>query len=225
MSMFSTHSSKPAPLADRLLERIEVDDDQIDRGDAVRRHRLLVLRVAADGEDAAVDARLQRLHPPVHDLREAGVFGHLDHRHAGRFQRLGRAAGREDLDALARPGTGRTRSRPVLSETEISARRIGKSMGSSSLLGDARAGHPPCRGGIAFAAAGVQQRMRGLPGAFRPAHSGRRVQAGLIGMAFSLFAACGAFGRLTVSTPFFIVASILSWSTLSGSRKARWNEP
>ena len=41
MSMFSIAASKAAP-ADGRLERIEVDHEQIDRGDAVR-HRLLVL--------------------------------------------------------------------------------------------------------------------------------------------------------------------------------------
>src|SRR3546814_4871571 len=42
---------------------------------------------------------MQGLHPAVHDLGKAGVVSHLDDRHAGRGERLGRAACGENLDA------------------------------------------------------------------------------------------------------------------------------
>jgi hypothetical protein len=40
-----------------------------------------------------------------------------------------------------------------------------------------------------------------------------------------LLCASGVFGRLTVSTPFLKLASILSVSTPSGTVNDRWNEP
>ena len=63
---------------DRLLERIEVDDDEIDRRDAVRARALrrCAGEVAAR-EDAAVHFRVQRLHPAVEHLGKAGVVGRL----------------------------------------------------------------------------------------------------------------------------------------------------
>ena len=73
MSMFSIASSNVTPgLRDRLLERVEVDADEVDRLDAVLLHRGDVLGVVALGEQAAVDLRVQRLDPAVHHLGEAG---------------------------------------------------------------------------------------------------------------------------------------------------------
>ena len=63
----------------RRLERVEVHHDQVDRRDLVVGHRLGVAGVGAAGEDAAMDRGLQRLHPAVHDLGEAGVVADLDH--------------------------------------------------------------------------------------------------------------------------------------------------
>ena len=88
-----------------LLEWIEVDDDQVERADAVRVHRLLVFRVAADGEQAAVDEGMQRLHPAVHDLGETGDIGDVGHGDACLGDRAARAAGRDELDAVAGEGS------------------------------------------------------------------------------------------------------------------------
>ncbi len=63
-------------------------------------HRLLVAGVGAPRQDAAMDRGLQGLHPAVHDLGEARVVAHLDHLQPGIAQRLGRAAGRQDLDPV-----------------------------------------------------------------------------------------------------------------------------
>src|SRR3712207_6892972 len=46
-------------------------DDEVDRLDLVLVERLLVLGVVADGEQAGVELRVQRLDPAVHDLGEA----------------------------------------------------------------------------------------------------------------------------------------------------------
>ena len=51
---------------------------QIDRRDAVGRHLCLMLRSGA-AEEAAVNAGMQRLDPPIKDLWRAGVFGDLLH--------------------------------------------------------------------------------------------------------------------------------------------------
>jgi len=47
----------------------------------------------------------------------------------------------------------------------------------------------------------------------------------LIAIFFSGFAASGVFGSVTVSTPFWKVAAILSASTPLGTRNERWKEP
>jgi hypothetical protein len=81
------------------LEGIEVDDQQIDRGDTMRLGRARVLGVAADGEEPAVHQGMQRLEAAVHHLGKAGVLGDVGDGDAGVFEGLGRAAGRQHLDA------------------------------------------------------------------------------------------------------------------------------
>ena len=84
----------------RRLERIEIDDQKVDRGDVVGDHRRLMGRVGADREQPAVDARMQRLHPPVHHLGKAGDLRDVDDREPGLLERRGGAAGRQELDAV-----------------------------------------------------------------------------------------------------------------------------
>ncbi len=86
-------------LRDRFLERVEVDDEKIDRGDGVRLHLLEMGGVIAASEQAAMDLRHQRFHPPVQDLREPGVVRDFLHRDPRLAQRSGGAAGGKDLDA------------------------------------------------------------------------------------------------------------------------------
>ena len=119
-------------MRDGRLEGVEVHDHQIDRRDAVRLGGAGVLGVAADGEQAAVDLGVQGLDAAVHHLGKAGVRGDVGHGDAGVLQGLGRAAGRQDLDA-ARASARPSSTSPVLSETEIRARRItGSGMGLAS---------------------------------------------------------------------------------------------
>jgi hypothetical protein len=68
--------------------------------------RLLVRRVAAPGEQAAMDFGVQRLDPPIHHLREAGDVGDINYRDARFPEQLGGAAGRDDLDAARRKRSG-----------------------------------------------------------------------------------------------------------------------
>ena len=60
-----------------------------------------VLGIVADGEDAAVDARVQRLDAAIEHLGKAGHVGDVAHGQAGVGQRLARAAGGDQLDAEA----------------------------------------------------------------------------------------------------------------------------
>jgi hypothetical protein len=83
---------------DRRLEGIEVDDHQIDGGDAVIRHRGQVALVVAERQDAAMHGRMQGLHPAVHHLGKARVLSHVAHRDAGLAQGRGGASGGENVD-------------------------------------------------------------------------------------------------------------------------------
>ena len=58
----------------------------------------LVLLIAAQEEESAVDLRDEGLHAAVHHLGEPGVVGDLPDRDAGGGDRLGSAAGGEELD-------------------------------------------------------------------------------------------------------------------------------
>jgi hypothetical protein len=87
-----------ARLAHRLLERVEVDADQVDRLDAVLAHGGHVLGVVAQGEQAAVDLRVQRLDAAVHHLREAGDVGDVGDRELVLAEKLRGPAGADQLD-------------------------------------------------------------------------------------------------------------------------------
>ncbi len=97
---------EPGAARDRLLEGIEVHHQQVDRRDVVHRHRELVLLVVAAGKQPAVDHRMQRLDPAVHDLREAGVIRDLGHGDIRLPQQFRRAPGRQDGDVALREEFG-----------------------------------------------------------------------------------------------------------------------
>ena len=86
-------------LRDRRLERIQIHRDQIDRRDAVGFDVALVARVVAAREQAAVHARVQRLHPAAQHLRAPGELRDVDDGQARRAQRLGGAARGDQLEA------------------------------------------------------------------------------------------------------------------------------
>ena len=88
------------------LERVEVGHQQIDRRDLVLLHLGDVFRQVAPAQQAAMDLRHQCLDAPVEDFGKAGMGGHINHRDAGITQRLGRAAGGEDLDPAGRQRAG-----------------------------------------------------------------------------------------------------------------------
>ena len=84
-------------LRDRRSERIEIDDEQIDRLDAVLPHDRIVDAAAA--EQAAVNLRMQRLDAAVHDFRKARVLRYLRDRNAVLLQQRRGAAGRQNRNA------------------------------------------------------------------------------------------------------------------------------
>lgn len=79
------------------LERIEVHDQQVDRRDLLLGHHVGV--DIAPPEQPAVDARVQGLHPAIHDFGEACVLRDFGHRQAFLGQQAGGAAGGQEFDA------------------------------------------------------------------------------------------------------------------------------
>jgi hypothetical protein len=91
---------------DGLLEGVEVDRDQVDRLDPLGGQRVHMGGVVAPRQERRVEARVQRLHPPVEDLLLAGELGDVGDLEPGVAERRGGAAGREDLhpERRQRPG-------------------------------------------------------------------------------------------------------------------------
>ena len=105
---------------DRLLERVEVDADQVDRLDAVLAHGLDVFLLVPQAEQRAVDLRVQGLDPAVHHLGKAGD-GIDAHDVDSRLRELlGRAPGADDLDPHLRQGVGETDDPGLVRNTDQS---------------------------------------------------------------------------------------------------------
>src|SRR3546814_8417229 len=66
----------------------------------MRLHRPDMGRVVADGEDAAVNGRVQRLDAAVHHLGKTGEVGDVEDSMPRPTHRLRRAAGRDEFDAV-----------------------------------------------------------------------------------------------------------------------------
>ena len=81
-------------------EGIEIHCHQIDGRDAVFPDRIHVRWVAALGQYSAMHRGVQRLDPAVEHFRKLGDRSHLLDREPGLDQRLGRAAGGNQLDAV-----------------------------------------------------------------------------------------------------------------------------
>jgi hypothetical protein len=91
---------------DRGFERIEVHDQEVDRRDAVREHRGLVLGIGAAREEAAMDRRVERLDAPVHHLGKPREIAYVANRETGIREHAARAARRDELDAASVQGAG-----------------------------------------------------------------------------------------------------------------------
>ena len=86
----------------RLAEGIEGDGDDVDGGKAVLLQLRHVIGKVPAGEDARVHRRMQRLHPAVQDLGEAGQLADWLYLDGGLLQRPHGAAGRVELEAHPR---------------------------------------------------------------------------------------------------------------------------
>ncbi len=89
-------------LRHRGAERVQVDDDEVDRRDRMLLERGDVRRIVTARENAAVHLRMQRLHAPIEHFRKAGVIADLRHREAGVGERVRGAASRQEPDAELR---------------------------------------------------------------------------------------------------------------------------
>ncbi len=99
INVFNRVRVAAARARDRFGERIEVHDQQVDWLDLLLLHHGIV--DSAPSEQAAVNLRMQGLHPAVHDLGEPGDAGDLAHGNAMAGQQPGRATGGKDLDLAA----------------------------------------------------------------------------------------------------------------------------
>jgi hypothetical protein len=90
----------------RFFKRIEIDHQKIDGTDAMGQHRGLMDRIGTDGQQAAVDFRMQGFHPPIHHFRKAGDIRDIENRKAGIPDRLTGATGRYQFDPLLMQGPG-----------------------------------------------------------------------------------------------------------------------
>ena len=72
-----------ARLSGRLLKGIEIHHNHVDGLDAVRGHRGLMLGVAANVEQPAVNLGVQGLDAAVEHLRKAGEFADVFNGEAG----------------------------------------------------------------------------------------------------------------------------------------------
>src|SRR5262245_61164958 len=82
-----------------LVERVQVDDYQVDRLYAVFAHLRAMLLVRADAEDAAMNFRVQSLDAAVEHFRKSGEVRNVARLDSVLAQQLRGTAGRNDLDA------------------------------------------------------------------------------------------------------------------------------
>ena len=82
-----------------VLERIEIDRQQVDPADILRGHRGQVIVIVAAREKAAMDFRMQGLDPAVHDLGKAGDVRHVGNRDPRLAKASCRSACGQNLEA------------------------------------------------------------------------------------------------------------------------------
>jgi hypothetical protein len=116
VDVFDEMAEGDAGLGGGLLEGVEIDHHHVDGLDAVRGDGGFVLGVAANVEQAAMDAGMQGLHAAVEHLRKAGQVADVLDRQAGLAQR--RAVPPVEISSTPKPASAWANStRPVLSVT------------------------------------------------------------------------------------------------------------
>ena len=87
------------PRRDRVLERVEIDVEQVDIGNAVIGHGGAILGIVPAAQQTAMHPRMQRFQTAVHHFREAGVVGHFAYRDARFLDGAEGTAGGQQLHA------------------------------------------------------------------------------------------------------------------------------
>jgi len=94
-------------LRDCRLKRVEIHRHQINRRNPMRFHLRQMLSQIAPAQNAAMHLRHERFHAPIKDFRKARMVRYILHRHARLAQRLGGAAGGENLHPTRRQETAK----------------------------------------------------------------------------------------------------------------------
>ncbi len=106
VDVLDRHVGVDVELGHRVLERVEVDADEVDRLDPLALEHRHVVGIVAPRQQRRVQPRVQRLHPTAEDLLLAGELGDVGDLQARLAQRAGGAAGREELDPQRRQRLG-----------------------------------------------------------------------------------------------------------------------
>ncbi len=107
----------------------------------MRAHCFRVRGVAAHRQQAAMDRRMQRLDPAVHHLGKTGEIADVEHVEPGVAQGLARAAGGNQLDAVAGQRAGKVDDAGFVGDGNEGARYAAELLGHRlSLLPPSRAG-------------------------------------------------------------------------------------
>ncbi len=126
-------------LVDGRLERIEIDDQQVDRRNAVVLHRLRMIGIVADREQSTMHVGMQRLDPAVHHFRKAGQVCDIADLQPGRGDRLGGAAGRDQVDAKACQRAGELDQAGLVGNGKQCAGHAARSVGHENGPGEIKA--------------------------------------------------------------------------------------
>ena len=136
ISSISSSTVMPGPV-ERSRERIQVDDHDLERCDAGVEELEPVVLEAAIGEEAGVDARMERLDPPVEHLRRPGHGGHVGHRQSRVAQGARRATGGHELEAAGdEPAAERHQPRLVRDRQQRAPRGRDRGVGPAEVQRD-----------------------------------------------------------------------------------------
>ena len=124
VDVFDEVAEGDAGLRGGFLKGIEIHDDHVDGLDAVRGDGGFVFGVAANVEQAAVDAGMQRLDAAVEHLRKAGEVADVFDVRVRLRAALARCRRWRSARRQSRPAPLAKSTSPVLSVTLNSARRI-----------------------------------------------------------------------------------------------------
>ena len=107
VDVFNRVVKRAIGLGNRLGEGIQINHHQINRRDLMRLHQRHMLRQPAPPQQAAMNFGVQGFHAPIEHFRKAGVLRYIRNRQALLTQKLGSAAGREQLHAVRVQGCGK----------------------------------------------------------------------------------------------------------------------